>query len=165
MYASRRSGDLGFQHLYTEQGIVHVVKLMQSLWTPSESCQLTRITLSWWHTNPGVGFDLLSSPCCPVVHLEGAWLTCTQDFLASIDARLRFSFRSHLLTFRENDRHIMDTILEQIPYGRHRIRLINFCPFYLQVSCTSELTNAAGTALLPKFWMGELSSRQSAPTH
>ena len=31
VYASRRSGGLGFRHLYTEQGIAHVVKLMQSL--------------------------------------------------------------------------------------------------------------------------------------
>ena len=138
---------------------------MQSLQTPSESRQLTRIALSWWHTNAGVGYDLLSHPHRPVVHLEGAWLMCTREFLTSIHASLRFPFRLHSQTFRENDQHIMDTILKHVSYGRHRIQLINFCRLYLQVSCISELTNAAGTTLLPKFWMGDLSARQSSPTH
>ena len=81
VYASCKSGGLGFRHLYTKQGIAHVVKLIQTLCTPCEANQLTRIALSWWHVNAGVGFDLLSNPQTPVHHLEDTWLTSTHLFL------------------------------------------------------------------------------------
>ena len=165
VYASRKSGGLGFRHLYTEQGIAHVVKLIQTLRTPCEANQLTRIALSWWHVNAGVGFDMLSDPQTPVHHLEGTWLTSTRLFLQSIHASIHFSFRTHSLHYRVHDCHIMDKFSECLPYGRHRLRLLNFCRLHLQVSCLSELTNTAGTHLIPKFWCGDVSKRQSSSTH
>ena len=81
---------------------------------------------------------------------EGTWLTCTRDFLASIHASVRFSFHSHSPIFWEHDQLFMDAIPTHVPYGRHRMRLINFCRLYLRISWISKLTNAAGTALFPK---------------
>ena len=103
VYASRKSGGLGFRHLYTEQGIAHLVKLFQALRTPSQACQLTRIAIRWWHSHAGTGYDLLMYPYRSCLHLEGTWLTSTRDFLQSIHGRVESSFRSHSLPFRDGD--------------------------------------------------------------
>ena len=41
VYASRKSGGLGFRHFYTKQGIAHVVKLIETLHTQCEANQLS----------------------------------------------------------------------------------------------------------------------------
>ena len=148
VYASRKSDGLGFQHLYAEQGIAHVVKLIQTLCTPYEANQLTKTTLSWWHANAGIGFDLLSDPQTPVHHLEGTWLTSTRLFLQSIHASINFSFQLHSPIYRIHDCNIVDKVSSCLPYGCHGLRLLNFCRLHLQVSGLSKLTNAAGTHLI-----------------
>ena len=35
VFASRQSGGLGFRHLHTDQGIARIIKLIQTLRTPS----------------------------------------------------------------------------------------------------------------------------------
>ena len=43
------------------------------------------------------------------------------------------------------------------------MQMLNFCRLYLQITFISELVSATGTHLIPQFWTGHLTDRQSHP--
>ena len=88
VYGPRSSGGLGFRHAFTEQGIGHLLKLIQSLRTNGQSKSLLLLTIHWLHVNAGVGYNLLQYPSRPCPHLEGTWLRSTREFLEQIHGSL-----------------------------------------------------------------------------
>ena len=89
VFGPRSSGGLGFRHAYVEQGIAHVLKVIQSLRSNGQSRNLLLITIHWLHVNAGVGFNLLQYPSRACPHLEGSWLRNTREFLAQVHGSIR----------------------------------------------------------------------------
>ena len=77
VFASRSSGGLGFRHLYTEQGIQHINKLIQVLRTPGQPKQILITAILWWQVYSGVNYPLLEFPQRRCPHLVGSWLSST----------------------------------------------------------------------------------------
>ena len=57
----------------------------------------------------------------------------------------------------------MDAFSAQTHLSESKLRLLNYCRLFLQVTYVSELCNASGTSLIPEFWRGDPSKRQSDP--
>ena len=55
---------------------------------------------------------------------------------------------------RDHDQHIMDALIASTNFSTKRMKCLNYCWLYLQVTLLSELTNEQGTHLLPFFWCG-----------
>ena len=51
VFGPRRIGGLGFKNLYTTQGILHTIKLMQTLQTPGQPRMLLTLLLTEWQVN------------------------------------------------------------------------------------------------------------------
>lgn len=163
VFGSRLDGGLGFRSLYIEQGLCHIIKLIQALRTPGLARDLTIIALQWLHINAGTGKPLLTYPdhLCP--HLEGQWFGHTREFLSTVGGSLRTIYNFVPQPFRVGDKFLMDSIAAVTRFGKKRMRLINYCRLYLRVTFLSELTNSKGDALIPHFWKGDLSSRPAPP--
>ena len=163
VYASRQSGGLGFRDLRIDQGIAHIIKLLQVLRTPGQPNIILRIALGWWQAQCGAAYPLLQYPNRPCLHQEGSWLRYTRDFLSEVDGSIETNFQYHHNPLRSNDVAIMDALCESKQYGRRRLLVINYCRLYLQVTFLSELTSACGRHLIPEFWQGNPAQRQSSP--
>lgn len=154
VFSPRSSGGLGFRHPRIEQGISQVLKFIQSMRTPGLPKDCLNIAIHTWHINSGVSFDLLehTTRVCP--HLEGTWLTSLRQFLASLNASIHFVNSFNLQPLRVHDCALMERLIHSTQYGRKRLKRLNFCRLFLQVTFLSEIVNIDGTHLLPQFWCG-----------
>ena len=118
VFGSRALGGLGFRHTFVEQGIGHVLKIIQSLQSNGQSRQLLLLTIHWLHFNAGVGYNLLQylSRACP--HLVGSWLRNTREFLADINGSIHISHQFFPSPYRVGDKYIMDCSIATSNYGR-----------------------------------------------
>ena len=161
VFAARQSGGLGFHHPYTEQGIAHLMKLIQTLRTPGYTRQLLLLAIHEWQISSGMSFSLLKYPAKSCPHLEGQWLLSTRQFLATIDGSVDMDTSFSLSLQRENDIHIMDALVAATAFSTERMKRLNYCRLHLQVTLLSEITDSCGTKLLPHFWCG--SGPRAAP--
>ena len=154
VFASRQSGGVGFRHPRIEQGISQLIKCVQSLRTPGYSQDLLRLSISELQVNSGMSFDLLRFPSRPCPHLEGTWLRSLRQFLSSVQGSLETSCFKPIPLQRQGDLFLMDLFVSRLALGRRRLQRLNSCRLFLAVSLVSEITNVAGTHLLPEFWCG-----------
>ena len=129
---------------------------------PGQPNIILRIALGWWQAQTGAPFPLLQYPSRPCLHQEGSWLRYTRDFLAEIEGSIETSFHYHHRPLRSNDVSIMDAFCTSKRYGRRRLLQLNYCRLHLQVMFLSEITSACGRHLIPDFWNGDSTKRQSA---
>lgn len=165
VFASRSSGGLGFRQIFVEQGISHLLKFFQSIRTPGYPRSLLLLTLRWWHIQSGMDYNLLEFPNRPCIHLDGQWLVSLREFLSTCSGSIRFHDTYHPTPLRLHDVSLMRQFAATLSYGAKRMRILNHCRIYLKVTFISELTTALGDSLLPEFWCGEISLRQSHPIH
>ena len=154
VFASRASGGLGFRHPRIEQGISQIIKFIQTLRTANLPAQLLKLTIHEWQIHSGVSFSLLECPTRSCPHLEGPWLCSLRQFLASISASIITSIPLPVVPRRTNDRHLMDLFNSMLSLGPQRMKRLNYCRLYLQITLTSEIVTADGSALIPHFWGG-----------
>ena len=88
VFSSAESGGLGFRNLFYEQGIAHVLKLIQCLRTPGQPNIMLRIALRWWQALCGCSKPLLEFPLLRCCHQEGNWLCSTCEFLSDINGSI-----------------------------------------------------------------------------
>ena len=162
MFASCQSGGLGFCNLFVDQGIAHILKLIQTLRTPGQPNLLLCIALRWWQVLCGAGYPLLQFPSRACPHQEGNWLRSTREFLADENASIETSFVYHDSALRTNDVSIMDTLSSSGHFSKTRLRQLNYCPLYLHVMFLSELVTTDGTHLIDGFWNGDFDRRTSS---
>lgn len=158
VFAPTSIGGLGYVHLYTEQGISQINRLLQSLRTPNKSYEITRIAMTWWHVNAGCGYELLEHPDRRCIHSESKWFVSLRQFLTTIRGSFRFSFASFTSPRREHDVHIMDAI-SRLNYAPKQLRRINYCRLYLQVELLSDIVTSDGNRLISTFWSGSITDR------
>lgn len=165
VFGARADGGLGFRSTYVEQGVQHVLKFMQTLRTPRQPNHLLRIAIDEWQVSSGMDYPLLQHPrrLCP--HVEGTWLTSTRQFLATLSASIAVTRLSIPQPLRLHDSCLMAVFVNQLGYGPTRLRRLNYCRIYLQVTYLSELVDASGCCLCSPFWSGDLSSRPGPPLH
>jgi hypothetical protein len=144
-------GGLGWQHLYFEQGIQHVLIIIKHLRTPGHFQSLLQINLRWYTLIFGVSFAPFEFPGIPLPHLDGTWLNSTRRFLAHSRAQLLIPSTPQPKLFREHDHLIMDMVI-RLDYPASQIRQINLCRLYLQASRLSEITILEGTVIHPGAW-------------
>ena len=154
VFGARQSGGLGFRHPFVEQGVAQLLKLIQTLRTPGPPKRLLLLCLQEWQVNSGMSYPLLALPCKPCPHLEGSWLSSIRQFLASINGSVTIAHSLAISIQREHDQHIMDALIRCTKFSTKRMKRLNSCRLFLQVTLLSELTNPSGTHLCSQFWCG-----------
>ena len=165
VFGSRASGGLGFRNLYVEQGVLHIIKLFQSLRTPGQTQHLLRIVIDEWQISSGSSLPLLLHPHHPCKHLKGTWLTSTRTFLSFVNASLSITSMYCPRPLCLYNRAIMDCFNTICGLGRKRLMQLNQCRLFLQIHFLSELVNTQGTHRIPSFWTGEITHRPAPPIH
>ena len=165
VYGPRRLGGLGFRDIYTTQGIAHTIKIIQTIRTPGQPCDLLRLLLEEWQIHSGSSHPLLEYPKHPCIHLEGSWLTSTRTFLATIDGSLSITDLYCPTSNIPHDIALMDSFHSLSGIGRKRMQQLNRCRIFLQVHFLSELLTPDGLSLQPGFWTGTSTNRPATPLH
>lgn len=165
VFGARADGGLGFRNLFVEQGISHVLRIVQTLRTPGQSQVLLRIAIDEWQINSGFDTPLLYLPSLPCPHAEGSWLNTTRQFLAEQRASIEIDGVYLPSPLRDRDQCLMSVFASIKGLGRTRLRRLNYCRLYLGITFLSELVDASGCRLHPSFWTGDISARPGPPLH
>ena len=165
VFGPRKLGGLGFKDLFTTQGIMHTMKLLQTLRTPGQPHNLLRLLLTEWQIHSGSSTPLLERPTSPCLHLEGTWLLTLRTFLASINASIRITNYYCPQPTSTRDISLMDAFHTIPGIGRKRMMQLNFCRLFLRVQFLSEIVTCHGTHLQPGFWTGDPTIRPSPQLH
>jgi hypothetical protein len=124
-----------------------------------------RIAVSWYQFHAGVGFSLFHDVHTPMTYSDARWLNSLRSFLATINARfdLDDTYVPHLQ--RIGDVYLMDLLVGTDAYPDDVLRIINNCRLFLNVITLSDITNAAGTHLIPGVKWGEHDLFPSSSNH
>ena len=159
LYGPAHLGGAEFFHLYDLQGFGQVSMFLKYWRTPmSQAGRMIRIVMSWVQYCAGVGFQVLSDPTIELPHLEAKWITSMRAFMATIHATIELKDAPMPKLQRVGDSYIMDRVLANGRFKPSQIKAVNWCRMYLGVVSVSDITNAAGTELLPGMYNGELDS-------
>ena len=165
VYGPRCLGGLGFRDIHTTQGILHVMKFIQTLRTPGQPCNLLRLLLTEWQIHSGSSLPLLAHPNAPCTHLEGSWLSTLRNFLATINGSIRIHDYYCPQSPIHNDIALMDAFHTLPGIGRKRMMHLNYCRLFLKVHFLSEIVTSHRTHLRPGFWTGDSIIRPQIPLH
>ena len=160
-FGPRKLGGLGFKHLHTTQGIMHTMKLLQTLRTPDQLHNLLRLLLTKWQIHSGSSTPLLECPTSPCLHLEGKWLLTIHTFLASINGLIGITNYYCPQPTSAQDITLMDAFHTIPGIGRKPMMQLSFCCLFLCVQFLSEIVTTHGTHLQPGFWTGDTLNRPS----
>ena len=133
VFSSLQSGGLCFHDIFLEQGIVHIIKLVQMFCTPGQLNLLLRICLRWWQALCGASYPLLKFPSRPCLHQEGHWLQSTRSFLSKVHGSIHTTFSYHHHPLCTHDQSIMDAFSDSGLFGATLLCHLNYCRLYLQV--------------------------------
>jgi hypothetical protein len=126
---------------------------------------MLRIAVSWYQFHAGVGFSLLHDVHTPVPYSDARWLDSLRHFLATINANFDLD-ETHVPHLQcSGDVYLMDLLVGAEAYPPEVLRTINHCRLFLNVITLSDITNAAGTHLIPGVEWGEHDLFPSSSTH
>lgn len=145
LYGPTRYGGLAFPNLYLEQGIEHIKWLISIFRYPRQITSLMQIYLRYQQLEAGISEYILKSKH-PLTYLTTTWVTHTIEFLQLHNIQVDITIAWLPPVQRENDRYIMDLILED-SYTEKELEHLNKCRLYLQVYLLSDVYTADGKAL------------------
>ena len=123
-----------FRH---EQGLAKVESLLKH-WRSNESDanRILRIVLHWDQYIAGISTPILENT------------TATLSYLETVQTQIRIEVDEPGLTLaqRENDKHIMDHVLELKKFPRAELKKINYCRLFF-VQTVSDISSACGKFL------------------
>ena len=104
--------------------------------------------INWAQQNAGTHTPLLMT-YEDITHLEGKWIQQLQEDLSQINSKIYIHDVWTLPATRENDKHLMDVILQYVQSPTQQ-RKLNYCRLYLQVTHLSDITTSDGRKLHPE---------------
>ncbi len=124
--------------------------------------KLLKCALSWLQLSTGVSFSILENTEAALPHLESKWMASLRSFFASIGASWQLDEPCVPPMKRENDRYIMDLIIQSARYKPADIEKLNYCRLYLNVVTLADITKPNGHDLDPCLVKGQRSLYSSS---
>jgi hypothetical protein len=144
VYGPIQYGGLGMRDLFAEQGIGQVQLFLKHWRTPGQAGQLLKIVMSWSQLAAGVGWPILLNTSTSLQYCGSQWILSLRSFLNATDSHIELDDTMIQPTQRENDKYIMDVILDSGIFSSKQIRYINYCRLYLNVITVSDISLANG---------------------
>ena len=147
-YAPFNQGGAGFKQIYVEQGALLVQQIHKYLNSPDTPIgKILVMAISWTQAFLGTSGMFLTDVHQPIPPIGPSLLLDLRSFLQEINGQIRLQHppTSHLL--RQNDRFIMDIVLQQRRWTQRHIQQINSCRRYLQAQTLADNTNVQGTRI------------------
>ena len=157
VYGTLRSQGLTLRHPYHTQLIRHLHSLMIHGWrqTPTRDLHEENMDLVQLHVGSDQPFWSLPFELYGPLAPPG-WMKNTWESLSSTPLQLTGPCIVQP-SLREHDVHLMDAFLDLEP-SPLELQTLQDCRLHLRVYALSEITNAAGTALLERPWNGQPST-------
>jgi hypothetical protein len=111
--------------------------------------KLLKCTIAWAQLGTGMSYSILAQVTISLPHLEAKWIASLREFLATISASIRLDDPCIPPHQRENDKYLMDLIIQSGRYTPAQVRKLNYCRLYLQAVTLSDITKPNGHKLDP----------------
>jgi hypothetical protein len=125
------------------QGSGQILQLLKYLCIQSLFQKMWLIALHWAQLQSGFHTPILQDPV-PAPHLEGLYITCLREFLASINGHIVTEHSYTIPLQRVHDRAIMDAVITSNLFTPTECKTINYCQMFLRVHSIADLTLAGG---------------------
>jgi hypothetical protein len=98
-------------------------------------------------------------------YLDARYLPSLRRFLSTINGHLELAEAYIVPLQRQGDHHIMDTAQQSNQFTASELRSLNYCRLSLDVTTVADITNVAGTSIIPDLAWGEavLPHRKQTP--
>jgi hypothetical protein len=126
---------------------------------------MLRIAVSWYQQHAGVSFSLFDDVHTPIPYSAARWLHSLRTFLATIDGQLELDDTYVTIPQRQHDTHLMDLVVTPEAFSPEIQAILNHCRLSLNVITISDISNAAGTHLIPGVEWGEMEQFPSTSNH
>ena len=144
VYCPISFGGLGLRHLYCEQGIGQITKLIAHTRAETKLGKMMLTVIDWYQQLAGISQHILTDTR-PIPGTRNKWLSSLRQFLRHIRAQIRSVQAWTIPTIRENDLHIMDAVLQSPNKYRYQdLEVFNTVRQYMQVTTLAELRNNDG---------------------
>ena len=108
-YAPKWFGGLGMRHLYCEQGICKLQRLIAHLRIDSDLGKLLRLNINWLQHLSGFSKSVLINTN-PIPGTRNHWLNNLRTFLHSTNCTITIHNQWLIQPIRQRDSHIMDHV-------------------------------------------------------
>ena len=152
VFGSIKLGGLNLKHLYTEQGILHILYFIKHYRHYKSIGKLLHISLRWTRLILGLSYCPLLRPRPGLHHIVDPWFQTLITFLHKSNSSIETDDQPSILC-RQNDSSIMEDFMSYEP-TKADLRRLNLCRLYLKVSTLSDITDTDGTNILRTCWNG-----------
>ena len=111
--------------------------------------KLLKCTIAWAQLGTGMSYSILAQVTISLPHLEAKWIASLREFLATISASILLDDPCIPPPQRENDKYLMDLIIQSGRYSTAQVQKLNYCRLYLQAVTLSDITKPNGHELDP----------------
>jgi hypothetical protein len=158
LYGPQDYGGGGFIRWKWLQDVGQIQNFLKHWRTNSQVSKILRTAVSWYQHNTGIGFALFLKPSIPIDYSDARYLPSLRQFLSTINGHLEL-YNAYIVPLqRQGDHHIMDTVRQRNQFTASELRSLNYCRLSLHVTTDADITNAAGTSIIPDLAGGEQSS-------
>jgi hypothetical protein len=132
--------------------------------TDGQVSTMLRIAVSWYQQHAGVSVSMISDVHTPIPYASARWLHSLRAFLAKVDGQLKLDTTYVPTQQRHRDTHLMDLVVTPNAFTPEIQAILNYCRLSLNVITISDISNAAGTHLIPGVEWGEMKQFPSTST-
>jgi hypothetical protein len=138
------------------QGEGQIMNFLKHWRTDGQVSTMLRIAVSWYQEHTGVSFSLFTDVHTPIPYAAARWLHSLRTFLTTVDGQLELDNTYVSTPQRQRDTHLMDIVTTHEAFPPEIQEIMNYCRLFLEVVTISDISNAAGTHLIPGVEWGEL---------
>ena len=147
VYGSQYFGGIGARHLYAEQGIAKVTRIIANVRANTKFAHTFRYVVDWYQLNAGLSRPILEDTR-PVAGTRAPWMDSLRAFLRCVDSTIDYAHSWAIPPCRQNDLHIMEEALKYLPNATDQA-IFNTCRQYLKVTTLAEIRDHADKAFVP----------------
>ena len=148
VYGPSDLGGLGLRTLSVERGISQTYLLLACLRSPGVPAKLANIAISWAQFLAGTSVSVFEDVSTPIPYLAPMkWIPQVRQFLHSTNCHIELEATFLPKLQRENDRFLMDLVLESMTLTPMELQMLNACRMYLGVTLLSDIVTPDGKKL------------------
>ena len=147
VYGPNELGGIGLRTLSVERGISQTYLLLACLRSPGVPAKLANIAISWAQFLAGTCVDFRRCHHFASSSRANAMIPQVRKFLHSTSCQIELETKFLPPLQRDNDRYLMDIVLESQIFTKVELLLVNACRIYMGVTLLSDIITPDGTKL------------------
>jgi hypothetical protein len=150
-YGPKTLGGLSLKTVWVEQGLKHILLLLDHTRRNDDIGKHIRISLEITQLETGLEFPFYEAPWTDYAgYVEPTWMTHTWNFLSDTELQLKLPSPWIPEPQRQNDRFLMEILrtASSTTLRDSALRSINRCRLFLQVTTLSDITDGTGKYIL-----------------